>query len=112
VLEAIPAPPAGHELALEIGLVQRDREAAVRVEVLERDPRGVRPVDRRPGRLVRRVQADPAEIGVEVKHQRMVSGGAAGVAGSVGGGGAAGVARSVGGGGAAGVLRSMVMAAV
>jgi hypothetical protein len=36
VLEAVPAPPVGHELPLEVGLLQRDRDAAVRVEVLER----------------------------------------------------------------------------
>ena len=31
--------------------------------------RGVRPVDGLPGRLVRRVQADPAEVRVEVEHK-------------------------------------------
>ena len=51
------------------GLLQRDRDAAVGVEVLERDRRRVRPVDRLPGRLVRRVQANPAEIRVEIEHQ-------------------------------------------
>jgi hypothetical protein len=29
----------------------------------------VRPVDRLPGRLVRRVQADPADVRVEIEHQ-------------------------------------------
>ena len=48
VLEAIPAPPAGHELPLEVGLLQRDRDAAVGVKVLERDLCRVRPVDRLP----------------------------------------------------------------
>jgi hypothetical protein len=69
VLEAIPAPPAGHELSLEIGLLQRDRDSAVGVEVLERDRRRVRPVDRLPGRLIRRVQADPAKVRVGIEHQ-------------------------------------------
>src|SRR5262249_34476108 len=69
VLEAIPAPPAGDELSLQIGLLQRDRDAAVGVEVLERDRRRVCPVDRLPGRLIRRVQADPAEVRVGIEHQ-------------------------------------------
>jgi hypothetical protein len=72
VLEAIPAPPAGHELPLKIGLLQRDGDAAVGVEVLERDRRRVRPVDRLPGRLIRRVQADPAEVRVEIEHRANV----------------------------------------
>jgi len=69
VLEAIPAPSAGHEFSLEIGLLERNRNAAVGVEVLERDRRGVGPVDRRPGRPVRLIQADPVEIRFEVEHQ-------------------------------------------
>jgi hypothetical protein len=69
VLEAVPAPASSHELALEIGLLQRDRDAAVGVEVLERDRRRVRPRDRWPGRFAGRVQADPAEIRVEIDHQ-------------------------------------------
>jgi hypothetical protein len=69
VLEAVPAPSAGHELVLQIGLLQGDRDAAVGVEVLERNPRRVRAVNCLPGRFVRRVQADPAEVSVEVEHQ-------------------------------------------
>ena len=45
VLEAVPAAPLGDHLALEVLLLERDRDAPVRVEILERDRRGVGPVD-------------------------------------------------------------------
>ena len=67
-LEAIPAPPAGHKLPLEVRLPQRDRDASVGVEVLERDRPCARLVDRLPGRVARRVQPDTAKVCVEVEH--------------------------------------------
>ena len=49
MLEAVSASPVGDELLLESGLLQRDRDAAVRVEVLERDRRRVSAMDGLPG---------------------------------------------------------------
>jgi hypothetical protein len=52
VLKAIPAAPLDNHLALEVLLLKRDWDAPVRIEILERDRRDVRAVDRLPSRRI------------------------------------------------------------
>ena len=66
LLEAIPAAVFGHELSLEVLGRQRHRDAPARIEVLERDGGGVRPMD--PRRCWLAAQADAGQVGVEIAH--------------------------------------------
>src|SRR5438270_757624 len=67
LLKAVAAPPVVDELSLEILDRQRDRDASMRVEVLERDRGRVGPVDL--GEAGTAAQADPLEVRVEVEHR-------------------------------------------
>jgi hypothetical protein len=66
LLEAVATAAFGDKLALDVIGRERDRYAALRVEVLERDRGDVRAVDLGDRRCAG--QADPSQIAVEVKH--------------------------------------------
>ena len=70
LLEAVAAAPPGDELRLQAGEIERDRAAQQDVEILERDVRDVRLVQRVEDVLVRRAPAgvvDPAQVGGQIE---------------------------------------------
>ena len=73
LLEAVAPAPGADELRLEGGEVEVDRAAEQDVEVLERDRRAVRAVERDEpleARGERAPLADPREVGVEIQVAR------------------------------------------
>jgi len=68
LLEAVAAATVAHQLALEIVDRERHPDAAVRVEVLERDRGRVGAVDLRDPRAP--AQPNPRQVRVEVEHGR------------------------------------------
>ena len=71
VLKAVSTTLPRDHLALEVSLLERDRDALVGIEILERDRGGVRAVDRLPGRRIGPPETDPLQVGVEVEHRRV-----------------------------------------